>query len=46
VDRALNGFDNPLWIGGIDALIFGSALACALLGSLMMAWVPALSPSD
>src|ERR1700677_3781375 len=41
---ALNGFDNPLWIGGIDALIFGSALACALLGALMMVWVPALPP--
>jgi hypothetical protein len=41
---ALNGFDNPLWIGRIDALIFGSALVCALLGALMMEWIPALSP--
>ncbi|HTA75528.1 MAG TPA: hypothetical protein VK791_00055 [bacterium] len=40
---ALNGFDNPLWSGGIDALIFGSALICALLGALMMYWVPVLS---
>ena len=40
----LNGFDNPLWTGGINALIFGSALICALLGALMMTWVPALSP--
>jgi hypothetical protein len=39
---ALNGFDNPLWIGGIDVLIYGSALVCVLLGALMMAWVPAL----
>jgi hypothetical protein len=41
---ALNGFDNPLWISGIEVLIFGSALICALLGALMMAWVPVLPP--
>jgi hypothetical protein len=40
---ALNGFDNPLWSNGIDALIFGSALVCALLGALMMSWIPVLS---
>jgi hypothetical protein len=40
---ALNGFDNPLWRNGIDTLIFGSALVCALLGALMMSWVPVLS---
>jgi hypothetical protein len=40
----LNGFDSPLWSGRIDALIFGSALICALLGALMMTWVSALSP--
>ena len=41
---ALNGFDNPLWISWIDCLIFGSALICALLGALLMSWIPALSP--
>lgn len=40
---ALNGFDNPLWLSWIDALIFGSALICALLGAIMMTWIPALS---
>jgi hypothetical protein len=41
---ALNGFDNPLWNNGIELLIFGSALICALLGALMMVWVPSLPP--
>jgi hypothetical protein len=41
---ALNGFDKPLWLGWVHWFIFGSALVCALLGVLMMKWVPVLTP--
>ncbi len=41
---ALNGFDKPLWLGWVHWFIFGSALVCALLGVLMMKWMPVLTP--
>ncbi len=41
---ALNGFDKPLWLGWVYWFVFGSALVCALMGVLMMRWVPVLTP--
>lgn len=41
---ALNGFDKPLWLGWVQWFVFGSALVCAMLGVLMMKWVPVLAP--
>jgi hypothetical protein len=41
---ALNGFDKPLWLGWVHWFIFGSALVCALLGVMLLKWIPVLTP--